>query len=46
LRASEERYRQAMETMSEGYAILGRDWTYLFVNQVNAEASEQHGPRT
>jgi PAS domain S-box-containing protein len=33
---SEGRFRQAMETMSEGYAILGRDWTYLFVNQVNA----------
>lgn len=37
LRASEERYRQALESMSEGYAILSPDWTYLFVNKANAE---------
>jgi len=37
LRASEERYRQVLASMSEGYAILSPDWTYLFVNKVNAQ---------
>jgi len=37
LRSSEERYREALESMSEGYAILSPDWAYLFVNKVNAE---------
>jgi len=37
LRASEERFRGAMETMIDGCAILSPDWTYLFVNKANAE---------
>ncbi len=37
LRASEERFRQALESMSDGCAILSPDWTYLFINKVNAE---------
>jgi len=41
LRASEERFRQAMESMSEGYAILSPDWTYLFVNKANAEQAHR-----
>ena len=36
LRASEERFRVALESMSEGLAILSPDWTYLFVNEANA----------
>jgi PAS domain S-box-containing protein len=37
LRASEARFRQTLESMREGCAILGFDWTYHFVNQTIAE---------
>jgi PAS domain S-box-containing protein len=37
VRASEERFRRTLENMLEGCAILSPDWTYLFVNNVNAQ---------
>ena len=30
------RYKQTLENMVEGYQIIGRDWRYLFVNDVAA----------
>jgi PAS domain S-box-containing protein len=32
----EERYRRILDNMLEGCAILSPDWTYLYVNEVNA----------
>ena len=36
LRETEERYRNTLDNMVEGCAILNYDWTYLYVNEVNA----------
>jgi PAS domain S-box-containing protein len=36
VRAGQERFREALDHMSDGYAILSPDWTYLFVNKANA----------
>ena len=36
LRESEARYRNTLDNMMEGCAILNFDWTYLYVNKVNA----------
>jgi len=33
---NEERYRRILDNMLEGCAILSPDWTYLYVNNVNA----------
>ncbi|HVN31622.1 MAG TPA: PAS domain S-box protein [Thermoanaerobaculaceae bacterium] len=32
----EERYRRILDNMLEGCAILSPDWTYVYVNEVNA----------
>lgn len=37
LRAGEERFRRVLEKMSEGYAIISPEWTFLFVNQAIAD---------
>jgi PAS domain S-box-containing protein len=34
---SEERYRSTLDNMMEGCAILGYDWTYIYVNDMNAQ---------
>jgi PAS domain S-box-containing protein len=36
LRESEARYRGTLDTMMEGCQIIGRDWRYLYVNEVAA----------
>ena len=36
LRASEQRFRTSLEKLMEGCMILGRDWRYLYVNEVGA----------
>jgi PAS domain S-box-containing protein len=41
LRESEARYRGTLDTMMEGCQIIGRDWRYLYVNEVAA----RHGRR-
>lgn len=42
LRASESRYRDILDGMMEGFQLIGRDWRYLFVNDVVC----RHGQRT
>jgi PAS domain S-box-containing protein len=41
LRASEGRYRQILDTMMEGYQIVGFDNSYLYIN----DAAARHGRR-
>lgn len=41
-RASESRYRSTLDHMMEGCQIIGRDWRYLYVNEVAA----RHGRRS
>ena len=36
LRASERRFRTTIENLMEGCQIIGRDWTYLYVNAAAA----------
>ncbi len=36
LRESESRYRGTLDTMMEGCQIIGRDWRYLYINEVAA----------
>jgi PAS domain S-box-containing protein len=41
LRSSEERYRRTLDSMREGFQIIGRDWRYVYVN----DAAAGHGRR-
>jgi PAS domain S-box-containing protein len=41
LRSSEERYRRTLDSMREGFQIIGRDWRYVYVN----DAAAAHGRR-
>ncbi len=41
MRASELRFRSTLENLIEGCQIIGRDWRYLYVNEVAA----RHGRR-
>ena len=36
LRASEERYRTTLDSMREGFQIIGRDWRYVYLNDAAA----------
>lgn len=36
LRASEQRFRTTLENLMEGCQIIGRDWRYLYVNEIAA----------
>lgn len=41
VRASEERFRSAMDNMLEGCQIIGRDWRYAYIN----DTAERHNRR-
>ncbi len=41
LRQSEERYRIILDSMLEGFQLIGRDWRYLYLN----DAAARHGQR-
>lgn len=36
LRASEQRFRTTLDNLMEGCQIIGRDWRYLYVNEIAA----------
>jgi PAS domain S-box-containing protein len=42
LRSSEERYRKTLDSMREGFQIIGRDWRYVYLN----DAAAVHGRRS
>ncbi|NJD07575.1 MAG: PAS domain S-box protein [Methylococcaceae bacterium] len=41
LRKSEERFHRTLDTMLEGYQIIGFDWRYLYVNGAVAEQGQR-----
>jgi two-component system sensor histidine kinase UhpB len=42
LRASEDRFRSTLDSMREGFQIIGHDWRYVYLN----DAAAAHGHRT
>ena len=42
LRISEERFRNTIENMLEGYQILDHDWRYLYLNKVAAQQGRRN----
>jgi PAS domain S-box-containing protein len=43
LRDSEARYRGTLDTMMEGCQIIGRDWRYLYLNEVAVQQGRRPG---